>query len=223
IYDAEIPPALPHTDFVSFVSDEGEPLSADIRSSFAGGVSRKQWRLRIDGLDLGEPVEIFWDRDHLPDEQDCSYGTNQIPEIYEIIFTNPATGENIDMREINSYRFTYTGPTEFVITVSTISLGIEKSKLPSTITVLSNTPNPFNSATEIRFALPEDARITIDIVDINGKVVRKLVNNAEFSAGWHSVIWNGCDNKGQLAPSGIYFCRIITEDAEISQKMLLVK
>ena len=103
--------------------------------------------------------------------------------------------------------------------------GIEEKDLaylPAKPVLLTNTPNPFNPATEIKFELPASQTVRLEVVDINGKVVRTLLNG-NLDAGVHSVRWDGKDTNGNDMPSGIYFYWLITEGGSVSHKMMLVR
>ena len=63
-------------------------------------------------------------------------------------------------------------------------------------------PNPAGTSASIRYALPMESRVTVEIVDIQGRVVAKLVNQY-MPAGSHTVDWDG-----DGAPAGVYFCRV---------------
>ncbi|MHB1687273.1 MAG: alpha-amylase family glycosyl hydrolase [Ignavibacteriaceae bacterium] len=74
--------------------------------------------------------------------------------------------------------------------------------IPASFTLYQNYPNPFNPSTVIRFALPFDSKVKLDIYNILGQRVVELVNNVE-TAGYHEVVWNASN----LA-SGVYIYRI---------------
>jgi hypothetical protein len=84
-------------------------------------------------------------------------------------------------------------------------------------------PNPFNPSTKIRYGLPEDSRITLDVHNMLGNVVAELVNG-ERSKGTYELQWHA-DN----LPSGVYLVRIHAESIEsarryiASRKVVLVK
>jgi uncharacterized protein (TIGR02145 family) len=59
--------------------------------------------------------------------------------------------------------------------------------LPQKVDLQQNYPNPFNPTTQIRFALPESQQVTIQVYDVNGRLVAELLNNAMYSAGNHHV------------------------------------
>lgn len=69
-------------------------------------------------------------------------------------------------------------------------------------------PNPFNPSTTISYQLIEDARVELQVFDLVGRMVAILVDG-ERSAGYQSVIWNGRDESGRNAASGIYFYRFV--------------
>lgn len=67
--------------------------------------------------------------------------------------------------------------------------------------------NPLAVATEIRFALPQCARVRVDIHDVCGRLLRNLLNGS-LGSGAHAVIWDGRDAAGRPAGAGSYFARI---------------
>jgi hypothetical protein len=102
-------------------------------------------------------------------------------------------------------------------------LGIDNAdQLPANFALLQNYPNPFNSSTVIDFVIPTQTHVTLDIVNILGQTIRTLVNNDE-PAGNYRAIWDGMDDHGQMAASGIYLYRIKAGDYNQTRKMILVK
>lgn len=95
--------------------------------------------------------------------------------------------------------------------------------LPAIYSLAQNYPNPFNPSTTIRFALPHDSKVRLQVFNVLGQRVAELVNR-EMKAGNQEVVW---DSK---AASGIYFYRL--EAAAVndpgkrfidSKKMLLLR
>jgi hypothetical protein len=68
-------------------------------------------------------------------------------------------------------------------------------------------PNPFHAWTMLSYSLPADAGVNLEILGIDGRVVRTLANGKQ-TAGTHKVLWDGCDAAKALLPSGVYFCRL---------------
>ena len=71
---------------------------------------------------------------------------------------------------------------------------------------LSARPNPFNPSTTISYAVPFPGRVTIRIYDVRGALVRALVDGRKPAGKWN-VTWNGRDDAGAAAASGVYFVR----------------
>ena len=93
---------------------------------------------------------------------------------------------------------------------------------PSEYQLSQNQPNPFNPATEIRFNLPRSTYVTVDVFNALGEKIANLVSR-QMAAGEHRVVWNGRNDDGERAGSGIYFYRLETDDFTESRKMILLK
>ena len=85
-----------------------------------------------------------------------------------------------------------------------------------------NRPNPFNPVTEITYEMGTAGHATIEIVDIAGRRLARLVDG-ERAAGSHSVLWRGRDAAGRALPSGVYFCRFGAPGHYETRKMLLIE
>lgn len=83
-------------------------------------------------------------------------------------------------------------------------------------------PNPFNPTTTIGYALRQDADVTMDVFDVAGRRVRRLVNGF-FPAGDHEAVWDGLDDRGRSVASGVYLYRLQAGDAEETGRMVLIK
>jgi len=90
------------------------------------------------------------------------------------------------------------------------------------LAVQQNYPNPFNPSTTIMYSLPQRARVTVDVYNVLGQRVRRLVDETQ-PAGNHSVVWNGDNEGGQPVSSGFYFYRVKAGDQAHNKKMLLLK
>jgi hypothetical protein len=87
---------------------------------------------------------------------------------------------------------------------------------PSSL-ALSCFPNPFNAQTEIRFALPQAARVELALFDILGRRVATLANEV-LATGEHSVPFDG-SNLG----SGIYFAHLSASHRQTALKLMLIR
>lgn len=88
--------------------------------------------------------------------------------------------------------------------------------------LFQNFPNPFNPTTKIRFAIPQRQNVQLKIYDMLGREVRTLLNK-DLNEGYHSIEWNGLNNFGTAAASGIYIYKLSAGDFTVSKKMMLLR
>lgn len=88
--------------------------------------------------------------------------------------------------------------------------------------LFQNYPNPFNPTTQIEYQIPSEGYVTIQIFNINGELVRTLMNMNQ-PAGKYTVLWDGRGDNSKPAASGIYIYRITNGNSVLSKKMLLLK
>ncbi|MBD3236695.1 MAG: hypothetical protein GF330_08325 [Candidatus Eisenbacteria bacterium] len=95
---------------------------------------------------------------------------------------------------------------------------------PTRLALHAARPSPFGceGSAQIRFDLPEATRIRLDVVDVNGRVVRCLLDGP-LPAGTQSAIWNGRDSQGHAVDSGIYFCVLRTSERSLTQRLLRIR
>lgn len=98
----------------------------------------------------------------------------------------------------------------------------EQTTVPATFKLDQNYPNPFNPGTIISYTMDAYSQVSITIYNVQGQVVRHLVNEPQH-AGEYRVEWDGTDDSGRLAATGIYFYRLTTGDYAAAKKMLLLK
>jgi hypothetical protein len=97
-----------------------------------------------------------------------------------------------------------------------------ESPVPEVVDLMQNYPNPFNFRTEIRYYLPKEMEVRLEIFDILGRSIITLVDQPQ-SAGLHSVSWDGKSAEGTLATSGIYFYRLTTGEGVTAKRMVYLK
>ena len=90
-----------------------------------------------------------------------------------------------------------------------------------------NYPNPFNPETWIPFRLAEDSKVTINIFNSLGSLVRSL-SPGTMKAGDHSsqskaIHWDGKNNNGEPVSSGVYFYTINAGNFSATRKMIVKK
>jgi len=95
--------------------------------------------------------------------------------------------------------------------------------VPKTV-LEQNYPNPFNPTTTISFSIAQTSSyVTLNIYNIKGQKVKSLLNE-KLDAGTHQVMWDGKDENGKSATSGIYFYKL-NAGGNFSQtkRMILLK
>ena len=85
-----------------------------------------------------------------------------------------------------------------------------------------NCPNPFDPATEIAFSLPGQSHVRLEIFDLLGQSIDRLLDQT-MPAGSYTATWNGTSGDGTPVASGIYFYRLSTDQHSMAKKMLLLK
>jgi hypothetical protein len=110
----------------------------------------------------------------------------------------------------------------FVITLDTAS-GVPDLARNQSLTIEKIYPNPFNPSTVITMVLEQDQRVSLEIYDVSGRMVRRL-HDGPLTSGRHELRWDGRYASGQQASSGMYFARVRGDLGAIgSHRMMLVK
>ena len=97
---------------------------------------------------------------------------------------------------------------------------VEESELiqpPNEFILNQNFPNPFNPTTIISFNLPRESKIKLLIYDLKGALIRELANEY-LKSGEYEYTFDA-----STYSSGLYFYQLITDEAILSKKMLLIK
>ena len=94
--------------------------------------------------------------------------------------------------------------------------------VPAEFSLKQNFPNPFNPSTEIRFDLPKNEFVELVIYNMIGQKVKTL-DSRVMEPGYHSVIWDGTNDSGNLAANGMYFYSIQAGKFQDIKKMIFLK
>ena len=93
----------------------------------------------------------------------------------------------------------------------------------STFELSQNYPNPFNPSTRIQFAVPQTEKVKLEVYDIQGRLIKTLVDYELYQPGKYEVSWNGIDNKGNRVASGVYFAKMQAGKFAHTKKMIMNK
>jgi len=88
-----------------------------------------------------------------------------------------------------------------------------------------NSASLFSGHLRISYVVPSDARISLRVLDLSGRIVRVLqdARSGLVRSGRHWVDWDGRDNAGRVLPAGVYFCRLEAQNVRISRKLILTR
>ncbi|MCP4631376.1 MAG: T9SS type A sorting domain-containing protein [candidate division Zixibacteria bacterium] len=95
--------------------------------------------------------------------------------------------------------------------------GLEIDLIPDEIELSQNYPNPFNALSSIKYGLPEDSKVCIEVYNLLGQKVEILFDGRQ-DAGYHSIQWDASNYS-----SGIYFYKLTTENKTLTKRMTLLK
>ena len=92
----------------------------------------------------------------------------------------------------------------------------------SEILLEQNYPNPFNQVTQIAFYLANSDLVRLDIYNIRGQKVRKLVDQ-NLTAGGHVIRWDGKNDSGENVATGVYLYRLSATAGTLCKKLTFIK
>ena len=98
----------------------------------------------------------------------------------------------------------------------------DQASVPQAFSLAQNAPNPFNSETVIRFALPQPSQVELTIYNLLGQPVAILVQGSS-AAGTFSVRWDGRDQAGRAVTSGVYLYQLRAGEYTEVRKLLLLR
>ena len=102
---------------------------------------------------------------------------------------------------------------------------VKETNVPNEFSLAQNHPNPFNPTTDIQYQIPESkttVHTTLIIYNVLGQKVRTLIDEPK-AAGYFTSTWDGRDDVGREASSGVYFYRLEAGDFRVTKRMVLTK
>ncbi|MCX8015100.1 MAG: T9SS type A sorting domain-containing protein, partial [candidate division WOR-3 bacterium] len=119
----------------------------------------------------------------------------------------------------------------YYITTSTITkidnnsnkaLQGNQTKLPRVFSLQANRPNPFSKSTAIQWQIPIDAKVTLSVYDVSGRIIKTLVNE-RHNAGYYCTVWDGTDEHNRKVSAGVYFYELKAGNYHARQKMIVTQ
>ena len=135
----------------------------------------------------------------------------------QYLFNNSYAPGATTLQDGLTIRFTTEEPAHYVA-----PLAVDKIGLPENFQLMPAYPNPFNPQTQITFKLPTINHLNITIYDLLGRRVLTLTDG-QYTAGQHTLIWNGRNSNGVPVSSGTYFIVAQADGDRHVIKLLLLK
>lgn len=164
---------------------------------------------------------LAWDvvvESSLPDQLiTVSYpDLSDLPPEYRLTLVDLDTGEERYMRTTPSYQFrSGDGGVRRHLRI----VAERESLAPLGIT--SFTPQEAQDRVTISYALTQPASVDVAIMNMAGRPVRRLVQDAPSTSGQHALTWNMVSETGTRVPSGMYLCRLTARAASGHQSTAL--
>ncbi len=98
----------------------------------------------------------------------------------------------------------------------------EPPSLPETFVLYDNYPNPFNNQTTIRYDLSEPSDVRLKIYNINGQLVRTLVDGYQ-QVNPYTITWDGTNDRGFTVSTGVYLYKLLAGNNLTIKKMLYLR
>lgn len=199
------------------ISEDG--LSVDLRAERLGGGNGRVYTVYVGVSDGSGNIAESSFQVHVPKSKKSGAIDDGLVNGYEVTgFTpEPPSGVIIVASNVNP-------PTA---SASNIDLGAglssneldgsEASTLPDSFSLFQNYPNPFNPNTIIRYHVPTNVHVKLEVFDIAGRLISTLVNESK-SRGEHEVIFDASNLN-----SGLYLYRISAENYVEMHRMTLIK
>ncbi len=134
----------------------------------------------------------------------------------QYVFNNNYNPTASEIKNGVAIKFTTESPFVTII----VSVDEDEGIAANEFGLMQNSPNPFNSSTQIDYILQEDDNIRVEVYDIRGELVSRLFEGPQ-QAGKHRLTWNGESDQGIEINSGVYFIRLYS--GSLSQTMKTLK
>ena len=161
------------------------------------------------------------------------HGLEGLAEFLGAVLIDRELGSTVDLREDSSYSFFLArrGPVsgqeqarfELALGTDRYLQERERGGSPPSVTLLhSPYPNPCRGAAVMRYEIPEEGHVELDVYDVRGALVRRIFRG-KMPAGRHESMWDGRQEQGLRAPSGLYLLRLRTASGTWTRRLVMIR
>ncbi len=226
-----------------YAPDSTYVLAVHLQDSF-----QRRWGFELtairpsDGLAAGsfeavDPVYVQvseGDGDERDYVKQTSQGTfpNQSFGHWEILWTTPTVGAGPAhfywAGNAANYNFAQTGDFVYASNLSVaerqdITTDVPSIQLWANGLTLDAFPNPTYAGTELRLVLGAPQQVRIEILDVNGRLVRRLASRESLLAGVHERWWDGRDERGRVVGTGVYFVSLHSDSHRVWRRVVRIR
>ena len=151
-----------------------------------------------------------------------------------MVYIDPDTGADMSSVDVGETRWVRSPAMLFSgeIRLSPISAehhadntatSIADGDMPLAFRIHGAIPNPFNPMTTIRFELGHRTDVDLEVYDLSGRLIRRLVAHEQMDGGIQDRVWDGTDEDGIAVPTGVYLCRMSAGGYQEAIRMVLLK
>ena len=113
-------------------------------------------------------------------------------------------------------------PLSYLLSVSpNVTVDVPQTEAPRGLAFLGAVPNPGRDGANLVFDLPSAGRVRLDVFDVHGRLARAVTDD-EWSAGRHSLRWDGRRGDGRAAEPGLYWARFRANGASVVRRFTLI-
>ncbi len=152
--------------------------------------TRSKWQMRVACSMAGAQVKLSW-----PD-------MSSLPTDCRPILTDDATGRSIYLRTSTGY--SYEASADATERTFTLTLGSDAGALAITSLAVAGA----GGGAQLAYTLSQDAAVDVEVLNIAGVVVRRVLAGRQQTAGPQQLVWDGRNASGASAPAGVYLVRV---------------
>jgi hypothetical protein len=84
-------------------------------------------------------------------------------------------------------------------------------------------PVPTSGPVNLGYSLPRGARVSVSILDVSGRLVRRLATGIQATAGRHTLAWDGRRESGETAAAGVYLAQLVVDGRQFQRRISLLR
>lgn len=144
------------------------------------------------------------------------------PGPFEVVLKPSIAMDQTDGIHVSYYKWDGTDTEMWYATAASVTGVSESESVLRSALFAENAPNPATPGTTIRFGIVTPGPVRLDLFDVSGRVVRRLLH-ASVSEREHEVHWDGLGDDGAPVPAGVYLCRLAARDGCVTRRIVVAR